>query len=49
VLENTAAALAYGLEQGVVASTDGISALLAGLIGGVCTLIGGVIDSFALA
>jgi hypothetical protein len=49
VLGNTAAALAYGLEQGVVASTDGISALLAGLIGGVCTLIGGAMDSFALA
>jgi hypothetical protein len=46
VLGNMAAALAYGLEKGVVASSQGISALLAGVIGGVCTFTASVIDSF---
>ncbi len=46
VLGNIAAALAYGLEKGVVASTEGISALLAGVIGGVGTFTASVIDTF---
>lgn len=44
VLGNTSAMLAYGLEKAVVASTDGLSALLAGLIGGLCTWVASVID-----
>jgi hypothetical protein len=44
VLGNTSAMLAYGLEKAVVASTDGLSALLAGLIGGFCTWVASVID-----
>jgi hypothetical protein len=44
VLGNTSAMLAYGLEKAVVASTDGLSALLAGLIGGFCTWVASVTD-----
>ena len=46
VLGNTAAMLAYGLEKQVVAGTDGISAILVGVIGGVCTFTASVIDTF---
>lgn len=46
VLGNASAMLAYGLEKEVVAGTDGISALLAGVIGGVCTFVGSVIYTF---
>ncbi len=48
VLGNVAAALAWGLEQEVVASTDGLSAIFAGVIGGVCTFAGSVMDSFGV-
>ena len=48
VLGNTAAALAWGLEEGVVASTDGLSAIFAGVIGGVCTFVGAAMDSFGV-
>jgi hypothetical protein len=44
VLGNTSAMLAYGLEKAVVAGTDGLSALLAGLIGGFCTWVASVIE-----
>ncbi|HEX4012018.1 MAG TPA: hypothetical protein VHX62_18495 [Solirubrobacteraceae bacterium] len=48
VLGNTAAALAWGLEKETVAGTDGLSAIFAGVIGGVCTFVGSVIDSFGV-
>jgi hypothetical protein len=46
VLGNAAAMLAYGLEKGVVAGTQGVSAILAGVIGGTCTFTASVIDTF---
>lgn len=48
VLANVAPALAYGLEEAVVASTDGVSALLAGVIGGLCTFVASAMDSFGV-
>ena len=49
VLGNTAAALAYGLETSVVAGSDGVSAVLAGVIGGACTFVAAAMDSFGVA
>lgn len=46
VLRNTASMLAYGLEKEVVAGSEGISAVLAGVIGGVCTFTASVIYAF---
>jgi hypothetical protein len=48
VLGKMAAALAYGLEKGAVASIEGMSALLAGLIGGVYTFTASVMESFGV-
>jgi len=49
VLANVAPILAWGLSKEIVASTEGISALLAGLIGGACTLVASAMDSFGVA
>jgi hypothetical protein len=46
VLGNTAVALAYGLEKAVVANTYGLSAIAAGVIGGVCTGVAAGIQDF---
>ncbi|HTU84185.1 MAG TPA: hypothetical protein VMF57_01350 [Solirubrobacteraceae bacterium] len=48
VLANVAPGLAYGLEKSVVASTDGLSAILAGTIGGVCTFVASAMDGFGV-
>jgi hypothetical protein len=48
VLANVAPGLAYGLEEAVVASTDGLSAILAGTIGGVCTFVASTMDGFGV-
>ena len=48
VLANVAPGLAYGLEKSVVASTEGLSAILAGTIGGVCTFVASAMDGFGV-
>jgi len=47
VLGNAAAMLATGLGKSAVTSTDGISAVLAGVIGFVCTFAASIIDGWA--
>jgi hypothetical protein len=49
LLANAAAILAWGLDAKVVASTEGVSALLGGVIGGICTFIASAMDSFGTA
>ena len=48
VLANVAPGLAYGLEKSVVASTEGLSAIVAGTIGGVCTFVASAMDGFGV-
>ena len=48
VLANVAPILAWGLTKEIVTSTEGISALLAGAIGGSCTFIASAMDSFGV-
>jgi hypothetical protein len=48
VLANVAPILAWGLTSEIVTSTEGISALLAGAIGGACTFIASAMDSFGV-
>ena len=48
VLANVAPILAWGLTNEIVTSTEGISALLAGAIGGACTFVASAMDSFGV-
>jgi len=48
VLANVAPILAWGLTKEIVTSTEGISAVLAGAIGGACTFVASAIDSFGV-
>ena len=48
VLANVAPGLAYGLEKSVVASSEGLSAILAGTIGGICTFVASAMDGFGV-
>jgi len=48
VLTNVAPILAWGLTKEIITSTEGISALLAGAIGGACTFVASAMDSFGV-
>jgi hypothetical protein len=48
VLANVAPILAWGLTKEIVTGTEGISALLAGAIGGACTFVASAMDSFGV-